>query len=183
MKKLLILAVLCLASTFAFSQENYIRDGLTSNVIVGTNADGSSAVKSKINYERLTIDGRYYAYNATNNFIVPRPILERYMKGRAMYRGGAITLSLGCVFSFIGGCMFASRSVAVNRAGLAFDIIGASAISVGIPLMCFGSHIKKESNHEYEMLKEGYYLAPLPAAAQSQSTDESATELPTPDTK
>lgn len=80
-------------------------------------------------------------------------VLYNYRIGYNCFKAGQITMGIGVAISFIGAMCVVGSVKMDNRdnwdacdAGYALLGIGGTFISVSIPLLCFGDHIKRECN-------------------------------------
>lgn len=181
MKKLLLLAILCIASISAFAKDDIIGDAMTSthtDTIVRRNGTTKIVTRSSLTYDYIYDANRCYAHNRQTDITIPAPIMDRYLTGRGLFKGGVITLSVSAAATIVGSVLYLFFE---DPFSLALTSAGGTGVSVGIPLMLSGLHLKKEANHEYEMLRDGYFLAPIPATAAPKTATETPSELPTPD--
>jgi len=96
---------------------------------------------------------------------VSAPVFEEYRFGRRCYNAGCVLISVGAPLSFIGGILLGCSMKADSKgqvyvsdqsafiAGEVFVCIGAPMVSVSVPLLCFGDHMKREANWHYRMQK------------------------------
>lgn len=113
-----------------------------------------------IRVQKKSYDGTIY-YVLSPNLIgydkkyVPSPILEEYRFGRRCYKGGCATISIGAPMAFVGGILMATAGKSTDQllAGQVLLGVGCSLVSVSIPLLSFGDHMKREANWHYRMQK------------------------------
>lgn len=86
---------------------------------------------------------------------LPTPVYEEYKFGRKCYRTGSAFITLGSIMAVAGGiCYLASGgNQTAKTAGEVLFVMGDVCITVSVPLLCFGDHMKREANWKYRMLK------------------------------
>lgn len=88
---------------------------------------------------------------------VPKVIWNEYQQGCSLYKGGVVTISVGCGLAALGCILYysaiaspdSSKSAAVG--GLVFSYLGSSLIGVSVPLLCLGDHLKRTANKDMEL--------------------------------
>lgn len=97
----------------------------------------------------------------TKDPIIDKVILDNYLIGDRCYKSGQAIIIIGSIVTFI-SLPFVFYDVKKNEngviikstsAGIACAAIGGTLISVSLPLLCFGDHIKRETNMIYSVLK------------------------------
>jgi len=112
--------------------------------------------------DRYEIQYDILGYNST---YLPAPIVEEYKFGVKCFKTGGVFITIGAPMAFIGGILWGCATetnkngqVTVNNgllvAGEVLVGIGASMVSVSIPLLSFGDHMKRDANWQYRLQKK-----------------------------
>lgn len=161
MKKLIMALMLCLVSVTTFSQSWDLLNHITRYTAV-------SNIKNYMSGDILVSDTTYkehriFTYKAVianynnsekwirNNIYQPtKSVLSNYHIGHNCFEAGKAMVLVGVPISFIGAMCICGgindNNYDACTAGYALLGIGGTFISVSIPLMCFGDHIKRECN-------------------------------------
>lgn len=160
MKRILMALMLCLVSVTAFSQSwDYLDEITRYSVISRVN---SFYVDTVIYHDTTYNEYRTFTYHAVvekydNNAYVQtkihRPtqsVLANYHIGTNCFTTGKTIVGISIPVMFVGVMCLAGGMYDDNYnarcAGYAIMGVGCTLISVSIPLMCFGDHIKRECN-------------------------------------
>lgn len=91
------------------------------------------------------------------NLEVPQVIWNEYQQGCNLYKGGIVSISVGCGLAALGSILYcsaiaspdSSESAAVG--GLVLSSLGSSLVGISIPLLCWGDHLKRTANKDMEL--------------------------------
>jgi len=110
-----------------------------------------------INFSQLNKETINCRYNLSKKYIefypkeikyeIPKTIYDNYMIGTRWINAGVAFMTIGIFTSIIGLCIMEDYT----EASTTMCAIGGTCISIGIPLICFGDHIKRECNMTYEL--------------------------------
>lgn len=163
MKKIIIAFVLCIVSICGFGQSwdyiLYIVDfpketSLNGGIWKTDSYDDYVYITHKVDFSK-----NYSEYIKSYNdqkwlskaiYMPSSAVLYNYRIGYNCFKAGQITMGIGVPISFIGAMCVVGGVKDKNwdacDAGYALLGIGGTFISVSIPLLCFGDHIKRECN-------------------------------------
>ena len=161
MKKILMALMLCLVSVTTFSQSWDLLDHITrytevSNITNYVSGDVLVSDTTYKEYRTFTYHVVIVNYNNSekwirNNIYPPtKSVLSNYHIGHNCFAAGKAMVLVGVPISFIGAMCICGgindNNYDACTAGYALLGIGGTFISVSVPLMCFGDHIKRECN-------------------------------------
>lgn len=153
--------MLCLVSVTAFSQSwdllnhitRYSKVSRINNYVIDDVLVSDTTYKE---YRTFTYHVVITNYNNSekwirNNICPPtKSVLSNYHIGHNCFAAGKAMVGVGVPISFIGAmCLVGGindNNYDACTAGYALLGIGGTFISVSVPLMCFGDHIKRECN-------------------------------------
>lgn len=117
-----------------------------------------------IAYGKVTIDHKswkdgYVLRTEQRDFLLPNYIYNQYNLGQSCFKAGVVTISIGSVLALVGGVVY---GVGVSKtgtkdasptvtAGAAILSVGSTGLGVSVPLLCFGDHMKRESNIDFSI--------------------------------
>lgn len=129
--------MLLLVSIAGFGQ-----DTITMPTIKYTNSQSSV-----YGYDKIFQD-----YAIRNFSDVPKSIIYNYDQGRVCFNTGVAFISIGALF-MVPGTLFSlfGSTPKSKRIGAGLLYTGSTLVSVSVPLLCFGDHIKKDANMAYEV--------------------------------
>lgn len=85
----------------------------------------------------------------------PSVIYDNYKIGDRCYKAGWATFISASIMTIVGGIVYGTgiekNNIESSKAGVAVLSAGSSLIGISIPLLCFGDHIKRETNMNYEL--------------------------------
>jgi len=94
----------------------------------------------------------YMIYSEQDYMQIPLYIRTNYQYGTNLVRTGTVTIIVGAISSIFGVAMI---GVGKNYTGGYVALgIGATMISVSIPLFSFGTHTKRESNVMFQLYRD-----------------------------
>lgn len=160
MKKLIMALMLCLISVTTFSQSWDYLDEITRYTTVRSinNYVIDDVLESDTTYEEFRAFTYHVVITNYNNdkwiqTKIHRPtqsVLANYHIGHNCFEAGKVMILVGVPISFIGAMCICGgindNNYDACTAGYALLGIGGTFISVSVPLMCFGDHIKRECN-------------------------------------
>jgi len=89
---------------------------------------------------------------------IPKPIYDDYQFGAELFNSGCVMITVGGLSGIIGGIMYGVGYKYNSRygqqlitAGVVMMGIGGTFVSVSIPLLCFGDHMKRNVNRDYKL--------------------------------
>lgn len=90
-----------------------------------------------------------------NEIKIPKVIYDEYKMGASLFKCGKVFVGVGIPFVFSGMLLQVHGIKRMNEdaiiAGSVFYGIGGTCISVSIPLLCWGDHLKRTSNKDYKL--------------------------------
>jgi hypothetical protein len=156
MKKILMALMLCLVSVTTFSQSWDYLDHITRYSEVRSinnwiEDDGLVSDTTYNEYRTFTYHVVITNYNIQTKIHRPtQSVLANYHIGYNCFEAGKTMVLVGVPISFIGAMCICGgindNNYDACTAGYALLGIGGTFISVSVPLMCFGDHIKRECN-------------------------------------
>lgn len=175
MKKILMAIVLCLVCTVSFGQEKcdewdelyeysniityhyYEEDSIRfRNEIYDVTTDYVFIQKYKdIGY--FEEDGYYTQLHSVtlNEIKIPKVIYDEYKMGTSLFKCGKVFVGVGIPLVFSGMLLQVHGIKRMNEdaiiASSVFYGIGGTCVSVSIPLLCWGDHLKRTSNKDYKL--------------------------------
>lgn len=137
MKKIFFIITLCVVCATSYGQD--VPDSNETNKVI--------IIKPSWNMLK------YYSKYAIQEYLqVPMYIRDHYDHGIDLMKIGCGTIVVGTLSCIYATIMFATK---INPTGAIVTMgIGASLIGVSIPLFCFGTHTKRESNVMYQLYRD-----------------------------
>ncbi len=158
MKKSFAILLLCAATMFAQAQGwNQLYREYRLGTSDATYSDG--VLKSSVYRTYGTSDAEI---RESVSIPLQAPIYEEYMMGSRCVKAGAAFITVGAAMSLIGGIVMATvrpetsskGTTAINPAGIALISVGGTFITISLPLLTFGDHMKRDANWNYRLHKD-----------------------------
>lgn len=88
-------------------------------------------------------------HSAYETVQLPEVIYDEYMLGKQLSTAGIPFISIGLPICIVGTIFACSTSQSKQTAGTALLGIGGTMVSISLPLLCFGDHLKRTANKDY----------------------------------
>lgn len=153
MKKILMALMLCLISIASFGQ-NWDALSHQYKMVITTEVYERRTFLHDSNQVAVLQDTIYKYYKIPNGN-VPYVIYQNYTIGSNCFKAGSYMICIGGVASLTGLSLMLGdkNNITAYKAGIGLTSIGGTLVSVSLPLLCFGDHIKRETNMLYSILK------------------------------
>lgn len=137
MKKIFFIITLCVVCATSYGQD------------VPNSNETNEVILTKPSWDLLK---HYSIYSKQDYWEVPMYIRDHYDHGIDLMKIGCGTIVVGTLSCIFATAMFATKKD--SPGAIIVMGIGASLISVSIPLFCFGNHTKRESNVMYQLYRD-----------------------------
>lgn len=88
-------------------------------------------------------------HSTTETIQIPKVIYDEYILGKQLSKAGVPIISIGLPICIIGTIFACNTEPTKQAAGVALLGVGSSLVSISIPLLCFGDHLKRTANKDY----------------------------------
>ena len=139
MKKILFIITLCVVCATSYGQD------------IPYSNETNEEIPIKPTWDLLK---HYSKYSKQDYWEVPSYIRDNYQDGSNLIGAGNAMVVIGSITCFVAGMVYATKNIETYKSAGITMAVGTSILSVSIPLYCFGSHLKRESNMMYQLYRD-----------------------------